>query len=123
MRKRTFLDIFDTVLWQVLGLMPLIYVLICAFGYAHNDSVTSMPSFNQLLGNYMTSAEPLWEFNAFYNVLKGIFYYSTYDLMIVSPEILYIVSYYATVQLIHLVVDCLLFVPMCAKKLMKRIVC
>lgn len=108
MRKRNFLNIFDIVLWQLLGLLP---ILLALFMSKHLEV-----DFNTFISQFFSSVD--MSSNAFYIVLNGIFG-SGYNLNILNSFI-YCISFYATVQCVHLVIDVLLFIPQFCINIMSK---
>lgn len=115
MRKRTIANLVDSFFWLLVAILPLLLYLITCFSYKltnATESVTAFLPFMKSLGL----------------VDSGLIYNSLFDLFgtggilpLFSAEnnaILVFLSYFVSVEIVHLAVDFLLFIPRLAHKYM-----
>lgn len=115
MRKRTISNLVDSFFWLLVAILPIVLYLITCFSYKltnATDSVVAFLPFMKSLGL----------------VDSGLIYNSLFDLFgtggilpLFSAEnnaILVFLSYFVSVEIVHLAVDFLLFIPRLAHKYM-----
>ncbi len=115
MRKRTIANLVDSFFWLLVAILPVLLYLITCFSYkltSATESVTAFLPFMKSLGL----------------VDSGLIYNSLFDLFgtggilpLFSAEnnaILVFLSYFVSVEIVHLAVDFLLFIPRLAHKYM-----
>lgn len=115
MRKRTIANLVDSFFWLLVAILPIVLYLITCFSYKltnATESVTAFLPFMKSLGL----------------IDSGLIYKSLYDLFgtggilpLFSAEnnaILVFLSYFVSVEIVHLAVDFLLFIPRLAHKYM-----
>lgn len=115
MRKRTIANLVDSAFWFLVSILPLALYLITCFSYklqSATDSLTAFLPFMKNLG--------LMDSGIIYNSLSDLFG-SSGILPLFSADnnaILLFLSYFVSVQIVHLAVDFLLFIPRLAHKYM-----
>ena len=115
MRKRTIANLVDSAFWLLVAVLPIVLYLITCFSYkltSATDSLIAFLPFMKSLGL----------------VDSGLIYNSLFDLFgtggilpLFSAEnnaILVFLSYFVSVEIVHLAVDFLLFIPRLAHKYM-----
>ena len=115
MRKRTIANLVDSAFWFLVAILPLALYLITCLSYklqSSTDTLTAFLPFMKSLGL----------------VDSGLIYKSLFDLFgtggilpLFSAEnnaILVFLSYFVSVEIVHLAVDFLLFIPRLAHKYM-----
>lgn len=115
MRKRTIANLVDSAFWFLVSILPLALYLITCLSYklqSATDSLTAFLPFMKSLG--------LVDSGLIYSSLADIFG-SSGILPLFSADnnaILLFLSYFVSVQIVHLAVDFLLFIPRLAHKYM-----
>lgn len=134
MRKRTIKYCFDTVLWGIITLLPLILYLIFIFGYlfGHRTLTTFIDYtidttgfkffdiFRNFYGWFVTGSLTN---NVIYNAIYTIFNTVTYGLVIDGSSesfICWFASWIINVQLLHIVVDFILILPRICRKFLDK---
>ena len=117
MRKRTIANLVDSVFWFLVSILPLALYLITCLSYklqSATDSLTAFLPFMKNLG--------LMDSGIIYNSLSDLFG-SSGILPLFSADnnaILLFLSYFVSVQIVHLAVDFLLFIPRIGHKYMNN---
>ena len=115
MRKRTIANIVDSAFWFFVSILPLALYLITCLSYklqSSTDTLTAFLPFMKSLG--------LVDSGLIYNSLSDLFG-SGGILPLFSAEnnaILVFLSYFVSVEIVHLAVDFLLFIPRLGHKYM-----
>lgn len=115
MRKRTIANLVDSAFWLLVSILPLALYLITCLSYklqSTTDSLTAFLPFMKNLG--------LMDSGIIYNSLVDLFG-SSGILPLFSADnnaILLFLSYFVSVQIVHLAVDFLLFIPRIGHKYM-----
>lgn len=115
MRKRTIANLVDSAFWFLVSILPLALYLITCLSYklqSATDSLTAFLPFMKSLG--------LVDSGLIYSSLSDLFG-SSGILPLFSADnnaILLFLSYFVSVQIVHLAVDFLLFIPRLAHKYM-----
>ena len=115
MRKRTISNIVDSAFWFLVSILPLVLYLITCFSYKLQSSTESLTAFLPFMKNL-----GLMDSGVIYNSLSDLFG-SSGILPLFSANnnaILLFLSYFVSVQIVHLAVDFLLFIPRLAHKYM-----
>ena len=100
MRKRNVSSFFDILFWFLVYSLPVIAILLCVY----NGSVISMSSLLSSLGIDCTS-------NIIYTTLVDLFGVDGVFPMFANNSIFEFASYFVLVNILHLIVDVLLFIP------------
>lgn len=102
MTKRTFHYITECG-WLLLALLPLfLYMIVCA-----NFTASTFPSFVEFMS---TNLAFLYSDNVIYEAIYGVFG-SNGSLPILGDSLVLYLTYYVVVELAHLLLDVLLFIP------------
>ena len=115
MRKRTIANLVDSAFWFLVSILPLALSLITCLSYklqSSTDSLTAFLPFMKSLG--------LVDSGLIYKSLSDLFG-SSGILPLFSADnnaILLFLSYFVSVQIVHLAVDFLLFIPRLGHKYM-----
>lgn len=112
MRKRTQNHLFDSIMWYLIYLLPLL-CLVLAFSTGVTD-LTISGLMSQLGLQVLTD-------NVIYSNLVGIFGADGVFPLFNNLEILSYLTYFISIFIIHLFVDFLLFIPRLAHKWMRKI--
>lgn len=116
-RKKTLCDITDFIIWNAIGLLPILYAIITCV-IATNNSVVYRSFADSVLE--FTSSITI-ESNTLYWVLHNIFGVSTFGINLNCEPLLKCIAFFGTVKLIHLVLDFILFIPTLITKFMSRL--
>ena len=115
MRKRTIANLVDSFFWLLVAILPIVLYLITCFSYKltnATDSVVAFLPFMKSLG--------LVDSGLIYKSLSDLF--GTAGILpLFSAEnnaILVFLSYFVSVEIVHLAVDFLLFIPRLGHKYM-----
>lgn len=111
MRKRNFAFVIDSIFWFLVSAMPIVL---------YGLSFLSRNYTPVALDNFFTFIGAEQDTTVVYGVLLDIFGTSGVLPLFDSPEIFTILSYFVNVQIIHLAVDFLLFIPRLAHDFLKR---
>ena len=120
MRKRTIKNIADQLFWLIVALMPLVVFLVQHLAYELTSSADVLPSFLEFMQDFGISTDSI-----VYSVLtdlfgfEGIMPFFTQD----NNTVLLFMSYFVTVQIVHLAVDFILFIPRLCHKWMEAFTC
>lgn len=119
MRKRTISNIADHVFWLLIALLPLVIYGFTCLSYELTSASDTLPSLMDFLVDFGISDTSIT-----YTVLDDIFG-STGILPLFNPGsvVLLFLSYFTTVEIVHLAVDFLLFIPRLSHKWMEKITC
>ena len=121
MRKRTILMLCDKVLWGAILLLPVVAFLLAPWGYSIGGGTSmsglsggaiNLPTFSSYLAQFGLSGD-----NVVYQALKDFFgtngvIHFFYD----DSALLLYFTYFVSVELVHLVIDFILFIPRLAHK-------
>ena len=115
MRKRTIANLVDSFFWLLVAILPIVLYLITCFSYKLTNVTESVVAFLPFMKSLGL-------------VDSGLIYKSLFDLFgtggilpLFSAEnnaILVFLSYFVSVEIVHLAVDFLLFIPRLAHKYM-----
>lgn len=109
MRKKTFYYIFDTILWALIALLPLI---IWVFGNIHNN----------LELNSIFSTLGVVNSGVVYDTLVGIFGNDgVLPLFSNNSNLALFFTYFVNVSIVHLLIDFILFIPKLCHKWLDKI--
>lgn len=115
MRKRTIANIVDSAFWFLVAILPLALYLITCLSYKLQSSTDTLTAFLPFMKNL-----GLMDSGIIYNSLSDLFG-SGGILPLFSAEnnaILVFFSYFVSVEIVHLAVDFLLFIPRIGHKYM-----
>lgn len=115
MRKRTIANLVDSAFWFLVAILPLALYLITCLSYKLQSSTDTLTAFLPFMKNL-----GLMDSGIIYNSLSDLFG-SGGILPLFSAEnnaILVFLSYFVSVEIVHLAVDFLLFIPRLAHKYM-----
>ena len=108
MRKRNILLIYEHIMWGLILLLPLI---LWAIGNNHNS----------LLLSDVFSQFGLNTNNVIYNSLSDLFGFDgVLEFFVVDSSLLLYFAYFVVVEVLHIVVDVLVFIPRLAHKWMNK---
>ena len=115
MRKRTIANIVDSAFWFLVAILPLALYLITCLSYKLQSSTDTLTAFLPFMKNL-----GLMDSGIIYNSLSDLF--GTAGILpLFSAEnnaILVFLSYFVSVEIVHLAVDFLLFIPRIGHKYM-----
>lgn len=120
MRKRTIKNIADQLFWLIVALMPLVVFLVQHLAYELTSAADALPNFLEFMQGFGISTDSI-----VYSVLtdlfgfEGIMPFFTQD----NNTVLLFMSYFVTVQIVHLAVDFILFIPRLCHKWMETFTC
>ena len=115
MRKRTIANIVDSAFWFLVSILPLALYLITCLSYKLQSSTDTLTAFLPFMKNL-----GLMDSGLIYNSLSDLFG-SSGILPLFSADnnaILVFLSYFVSVEIVHLAVDFLLFIPRIGHKYM-----
>lgn len=115
MRKRTIANIVDSAFWLLVAILPLVLYLITCLSYKLQSSTDTLTAFLPFMKNL-----GLLDSGIIYNSLSDLFG-SGGILPLFSAEnnaVLVFLSYFVSVEIVHLAVDFLLFIPRLGHKYM-----
>ena len=115
MRKRTIANIVDSAFWFLVAILPLALYLITCLSYKLQSSTDTLTAFLPFMKNL-----GLMDSGIIYKSLSDLFG-SGGILPLFSAEnnaILVFLSYFVSVEIVHLAVDFLLFIPRLGHKYM-----
>ena len=115
MRKRTIANLVDSFFWLLVAILPIVLYLITCFSYKLTNATESVVAFLPFMKSI-----GLVDSGLIYKSLSDLFG-SSGILPLFSAEnnaILVFLSYFVSVQIVHLAVDFLLFIPRLAHKYM-----
>ena len=115
MRKRTIANLVDSLCWLLVAILPIVLYLITCFSYKLTNSTESVIAFLPFMKSL-----GLVDSGLIYNSL--FFFFGTGGILpVFSAEnnaILVFLSYFVSVEIVHLAVDFLLFIPRIGHKYM-----
>ena len=115
MRKRTIANLVDSAFWFFVSILPLALYMITCLSYKLQSSTDNLTGFLPFMKNL-----GLMDSGIIYNSLVDLFG-TTGILPLFSADnnaILLFLSYFVSVEIVHLAVDFLLFIPRLAHKYM-----
>lgn len=115
MRKRTIANLVDSFFWLLVAILPIVLYLITCFSYKLTNATESVVAFLPFMKSI-----GLVDSGLIYKSLSDLFG-SSGILPLFSAEnnaILVFLSYFVSVEIVHLAVDFLLFIPRLAHKYM-----
>lgn len=115
MRKRTIANIVDSAFWFLVAILPLALYFITCLSYKLQSSTDTLTAFLPFMKNL-----GLMDSGIIYNSLSDLFG-SSGILPLFSADnnsILVFLSYFVSVEIVHLAVDFLLFIPRLGHKYM-----
>ncbi len=120
MRKRTILNLADQIFWLLIALLPLVLYCVQFFAYeltSSSDSLTAFLPFMESLG--------LSETSIVYTSLVDLFGANGILPLFAqgSNAVVLFLSYFVTVQIVHLAVDFILFIPRLSHKWLEKLTC
>lgn len=121
MRKRTMLIVIDKLMWLFILLLPVIAYFLQPLGYSIgggtalsglSGNAINMPTFADLLSQFGINGD-----NIVYTSLQDLFGSDgIIHLFYTDSALLLYFSYFISVELVHLAIDFLLFIPRLAQK-------
>lgn len=119
MRKRTLLNLADQIFWLLVALMPLLLYAFQFLAYELTSVSEQLPSFYVFMQNF-----GIGDFAITYTVLDDLFGVNgILPLLEADSVVLLFLSYFATVQIVHLAVDFILFIPRLSHKWLEKLTC
>lgn len=125
MRKKNILLIVEKIMWGLILLLPVLYWLVSPIGYSIgggtalsglSGSAITMIGFGDVLGNFGITTS-----NIVYTSLSDLFGSSgVLPFFSVNSSMLLYLTYFIIVEVCHLVVDCVVFIPRLAHKWMNK---
>lgn len=114
MRKRTIVNLVDHIFWLAVALMPLLLYALQFLAYELTSPSDVLPTFYTYMQDYGVSTNAIT-----YTVLNDIFGSAgVLPLFQDNSVVLLFLSYFCTVEIVHLAVDFILFIPRLAHKWM-----
>lgn len=118
MRKKTLSRIVDSVFWLIIALLPVIFFVVQPLAYELTTTAEVLPSFSDVMATFGMDNS-----NIIYTSLMDIFgtdgilpFFGTSS----SAVVLYL-SYFVIVQLLHVFIDFVLFIPRLSHKWLGKI--
>ena len=113
MRKRTLSYIVDHLFWLIIALLPLVVYLVQQFSYELTSASETLPTFLEFMQSFGISTDSV-VYTAMVDLFgyEGILPFFTAD----NNTVLLFLSYFVTVEIVHLAVDVLLFIPRLSHK-------
>lgn len=112
MRKRTIRNLVDEFFWLAVALMPLLLYALQFLAYELTSASEQLPTFLVYMGEYGVSDTSIT-----YTVLNDIFGATgILPLFKDNSVVLLFLSYFTTVEIVHLAVDFILFIPRLSHK-------
>lgn len=120
MRKRTMSALADHLYWLIVAVLPLVLYLIQFLAYELTSVSESLPSFLSFMQGFGISSESI-----VYSALADLFGAEGILPMFTagSNAVLLYLSYFVMVQIIHLAIDFLVFIPRLSHKWMEKLTC
>ena len=120
LRKKTISNLADHIFWLIVGLMPLILYALQFLAYELTAVSTDLPTFLQFMQNFGLSTTSVC-----YTVLQDLFGSEGILPLYASGDnaVVLFLSYFVTVEIVHLAVDFLLFIPRLSHKWLEKITC
>lgn len=107
MRKRTMLILVDRLFWAIIWLLPLIAFVVMPLGYQLADASSMLPTLSDVLSQFGISTD-----NVVYTALTGLFGDNgVIHLFADNSVVMLYFTYFVCVELIHLFVDFIIFIP------------
>lgn len=118
MRKRTLSNISDYLFWFIVAILPLCVYLVQCISYDLTSASEVLPTFLQFMQNFGISTDSVI-YTALTQIFgsEGILPFFTSD----NNTVLLFLSYFVTVEIVHLAVDFLLFIPRLSHKWMESL--
>lgn len=127
MRKKTISNLFDYVFWYVLYSLPLIlcFIAFIVYGLGYNgsseyiDNTSINTFFSSYLGNFFSSTISVTD-NLVYDTLFKIFGVGSqfFQFFSANSVVLMYLTYFILLNIVHVIVDVILFVPRVCHKLL-----
>lgn len=111
MRKKTINKLFDNFLWYLLYTLPLLLMLLYWFKTGSISLVSAMSD----AGLSVLTTNPI------YDALFSIFGTGGIMPLFTSPDVIAFITYFASVYIIHLAIDFILFIPRLAHNWMSAL--
>lgn len=119
MRKKTISNLVDHAYWLLVAILPILVYAFTCLSYELSTSSDTLPTFAQMLSDF-----GILETSICYTVLSDIFGSSGILPLFASDSVvLLFLSYFVTVEIVHLAVDFLLFIPRLSHKWMEKVTC
>ena len=125
MRKKTISSIAEHILWTLILLLPILYWIFTPFGYSIgggtaltglSGSTINMVGFSDIMGSFGLTTD-----NIIYNSLSDLFGVNgVLTFFNVNSSLLLYFSYFIIVEVLHLVIDCVVFIPRLAHKWLNK---
>lgn len=118
MRKKTINRLVDSGFWLIIALLPVIFYVVQPLAYELTTTNEVLPSFNDVMATFGMDSS-----NIIYTSLMDIFgkdgimpFFGTTS----SAVVLYL-SYFVIVQLLHVFIDFVLFIPRLSHKWLAKL--
>lgn len=120
MRKRTISNLADQIFWLLVALMPLVLYGIQFLAYELTVVSSDLPTFLEYMQNFGLSTTSVC-----YTALQELFGSTGVLPLFASGDnaVVLFLSYFVTVQIVHLAVDFLLFIPRLSHKWLEKMTC
>lgn len=120
LRKKTISNLADQLFWLVVALLPLVLYAFQFLAYELTAVSSDLPSFLSYMQNFGLSTTSVC-----YTALQELFGSSGVLPLFASGDnaVVLFLSYFVTVQIVHLAVDFLLFIPRLSHKWLEKITC
>lgn len=120
LRKRTISNLADQIFWLLVALMPLVLYALQFLAYELTAVSSDLPTFLDYMQNFGLSTTSVC-----YTALVELFGSTGVLPLFASGDnaVVLFLSYFVTVQIVHLAVDFLLFIPRLSHKWLEKITC
>ncbi len=119
MRKKTIANIADHIFWLIIALLPLVLYVLKVFPYRLPDVSAVLPDFREFLVGFGVSDSGI-----VYSAINDIFGNGgIFPLFADNTVLILYMSYFISVEIVHLFVDFLVFIPRLSHKWMEKITC
>lgn len=120
LRKRTISNLADQIFWLLVALMPLVLYGIQFLAYELTAVSSDLPTFLEYMQNFGLSTTSVC-----YTALQELFGSTGVLPLFASGDnaVVLFLSYFVTVQIVHLAVDFLLFIPRLSHKWLEKMTC
>ncbi len=120
LRKRTISNLADQIFWLLVALLPLVLYGLQFLAYDLTVVSSDLPTFLDYMQNFGLSTTSVC-----YTALQELFGSNGVLPLFVSGDnaVVLFLSYFVAVQIVHLAVDFLLFIPRLSHKWLEKITC
>lgn len=117
MRQRTIKNIADRLFWLIVALLPVLIYLCTFISYRFTTVTDTLPTFAEFISNFGVS-----QTSVVYTSISDLFGLNgILPLFNNNNSILLYMAYFVSVEIVHLAVDFLVFIPRLAHKFMEKL--